>query len=291
MMEKYENYRDYIDTYIKNNVLIHKNNYFNNILTDSLSDGKRLRPIIIIDIANSINKNLDLTKIGVSVEIIHNASLILDDLPCMDNDEFRRGKPTIHSKYNSTIANLASEYLLNISFKNMFECTKENNIDDKIFNYVLENVCYNIGIMGAAGGQIIDLNPTLYLLSNIDKRREKYEELIRKKTTSLFEMCFVSGYLYSTQKIDNVDIIKKCANYFGLAFQISDDFEDIEQDKNCNKDNNSPNYVNEFGKEEAYRIYNLSIDNMTKILKQLNIYSDFFNEIITFLNNRVENNY
>ena len=67
----------------------------------------------------------------------------------MDNDDFRRGKPTIHTKYNSTVANLASEYLLNISFKNMFECTKENNIDNSIFNYVLENICYNIGIMGA----------------------------------------------------------------------------------------------------------------------------------------------
>ena len=72
-MEKYKQYRDYIDTCINNNILVHNNKFFNTVLTDSLSDGKRLRPIIVIDIANSINKSKDLTKIGLSVEIIHNA--------------------------------------------------------------------------------------------------------------------------------------------------------------------------------------------------------------------------
>lgn len=290
-MKKYQSYKEYIDQYMQNNIINHKNQEFNNILKDSLSEGKRLRPIIVIDICNSLNKNLDLTKIGMSIEIIHNASLILDDLPCMDNDLLRRGKPTIHAKYNQTIANLTSEYLLQLAFKNMFDCSKENKIDNKIFCYVLENICSNIGIMGAAGGQFIDLNPSLYMFSDKNIRTEKYEELIRKKTTSLFEMCFIAGYLFSLGKMENVDKIKKCSNYFGLAFQISDDFEDIEQDKNCNKDNASPNYVNEFGKEEAYRIYNHSIEQMIKILDELSINSEFFKEIINFLNKRVTDNY
>ena len=104
-------------------------------------------------------------------------------------------------------------------------------------------------------------------------------------------MSFVAGYLYSTGNMDNIEKIKKCANYFGLAFQISDDFEDIEQDKNCNKDNNSPNYVNEFGKKEAYEIYKNSILGFKKILNELGIFSDFFGEIIDFLNDRVNQNY
>lgn len=268
--------------------------YLTEMIMYSLEGGKRLRPIITIDICNSLCENPDsVILFSISLELIHSACLIIDDLPCMDNDDFRRGKLSFHKKYSITQSQLVSAELINIAFRMIIDNFKNNNN----FDYIIENVSKNLGILGAAGGQFIDLNPVDIFKNKKElkkkfKNKEIIKELFYKKTTTFFEIGFVGGYLGGGGGIENINILLEAAYYFGLAFQIYDDFDDIEQDK-IRIDNGfpNPNYIGNFGKEDAYNTFNNSI-NLFKInMNKINLYSNTIDELLHFLMNKVNNKY
>lgn len=256
--------------------------------------GKRLRPIITLDICHSISH--DYTKVllfSIALELIHNACLIIDDLPCMDNDDFRRGHLAFHKKYSITQAQLVSNELINIAFKMILDNFKDNDN----LEFIFENISKNLGIMGAVGGQFIDLNPIHIfenkkeLLNNF-KNKNVVKELFYKKTTTFFEIGFVGGFLVADGNIENIDLLLKCAYHFGLAFQIYDDFDDIEQDKErINKGIPNPNFICNFGKEDAYHEFQKSISIFIENMKFLHLYSKTINELVEFLSNKVNNKY
>ena len=108
--------------------------------------------------------------------------------------------------------------------------------------------------------------------------------MIHLKTTTLFEISFVASYLLSGGSTKNIDKLKKAVRYFGLAFQISDDFEDIEQDMKRNLDDElNPNLVCKYEEKKILTIYNKSVLQFKCILKELNIYHEVFEEILQFL--------
>lgn len=264
-----------------------------NMIMYCLEDGKRLRPIIALDICNSLTKDLEKgLKFSLAIELIHNASLIIDDLPCMDDDDFRRNKLSFHKKYSESIAQIVSAELLGIATKLIIESFNKTDL-----GIILEIVSTNLGLLGAASGQLVDVTP-LDLHKNKkeiikkSKRKDEIKDLINKKTTTFFEIAFLGGFILGGGNIDLIDKIKELANNFGLAFQIYDDFDDIEQD---NKRNDSKledqNFINNFGKEDAFNEFNENISLFRKDIKKYSLDSKLINELCNFLECKVKKKY
>ena len=287
-----------LDSYVNNKHLLE-------VMTHALEGGKRLRAIIPIIIGKKKNNNLDLTKFACFIELIHNASLIIDDLPCMDNDLYRRNKKTVHHKYGTVKAQITVNFMMQLGCKLLtenFKCIENSNIINKeqlnkIKILIYKNINDNLGLLGAASGQIIDTCPINKFLSSDDyeldyNSMESLLNLIHLKTSTLFEISFIGSYLMSGGDIENIDKIKKAVRFFGLAFQISDDFEDIKQDMNRNNEDQkfNPNLVCKYGEEKIIKIYNKSIEQFKNIMKELSIYDIVFEEILEFLQKRIDKN-
>lgn len=257
-----------------------------------LNNGKRLRPIISIDICLKLGYKIeDVIKIATAIELIHNSSLIIDDFPCMDDDNFRRGKLAFHKKYSIEEGQIIAQYIVNLAFK---------LINDNFSNYnsnlslIISNICKNLGILGVAGGQLIDASPLNIGINKKDimsnqNNKKKIEDLFNKKTCSLFEIAFLSGYLSGNGNHNDIDLVISAAKDFGMAFQIYDDFDDIEQDKKRIEMNlYDPNYINNFGKEEALKKFNESLNQFKKTMNHLNLYSNVMEQLYNFLNYEVK---
>ena len=206
----------YLKKYLKNQK---KSNLLNPINYGLFSGGKKFRSKILIDVGRIFNVNYStLIKIGASVECIHAYSLIHDDLPCMDNDIMRRGKPSTHVKFGEATAILAGNSLLTLAFEILSD--KKLNIDDKIKVELIKKLSECSGHSGIAGGQFLDLN--------FEKKKIPISKIIAmqlKKTGKLFSFCCVAPVIVAKKN----KLIKKFENIgleIGLLFQIADDLID-----------------------------------------------------------------
>ena len=257
-----------------------------------LENGKRLRPVMAIDICHALSGHgKNVLQFSTAIELIHNSSLIIDDMPCMDNDDFRRGKLSFHKKYSMTQAQITAKYLINLAFKLVNENFK--TYDNDVISIIFENICKNIGILGAAGGQLMDIVSSncfgnkKELMEN-SKKKDIIRDLFMKKTCSFFEIAFLGGYLAGRGNIENIELIKQAAFNFGIAFQIYDDFDDIEQDKLRNDANlNDPNYINNFGLTEAHNDFLIALSNFKNIMEKMSLFSDVMEKLHNFLLTKV----
>ena len=236
-----------------------------------LNGGKRFRPAIVFMIAKALGLNANVTKAAIAVEYFHTASLIADDLPCIDNDDERRGKKSLHLVYGEACALLSSYALISAGY----ECLTENVEDfkgadaEKRGILAIKNSSYNTGALGATGGQYLDMFATSQSMDTL-------KEVIFKKTISLFEISFVLGWLFGGGKIDELQNVKKAAEHFGMAFQIADDIEDLEQDiKNDHKVNMAVN----FGKEKAFDMVKDEIASFFETIDALKIDATEFKNV------------
>ena len=255
--------------------------YSNNepdLLKDIFLGGKKLRPMIVLALSNDMNVN----KIALAIELIHNSSLIIDDLPCMDNDLYRRHNKTIHNKYGETNALNISIFLFKKALELIYENVIEiDNSGKKI--YQINKIIYdNVGKNGLPLGQYLDLG-FLKKKIKLDNKKD-HVNLIYKKTTTLFNLSFLIPYILQTDNDNNIEIMQKVSKWFGITFQLYDDFLDIDQDNT----NNSPNYVNKYGYDLAYELFIKSIDKTNFYLDKLQIKHNFFNEVINLLLNKVK---
>ena len=179
------------------------------------SGGKRLRPILVLVMGNilGVNKKKLLPSAG-AIELIHNFSLIHDDLPAMDNDDFRRGELTCHKKFGEAVAILTGDALLTLGFQIL---AKSGNVK------LTEKIATVIGSEGMAGGQTLDI---IYQQKGITKRTKKYIDDM--KTGKLFQICFQSPLFYKKVSPKMKKNIVQLSKDFGIAFQIRDDMEDME---------------------------------------------------------------
>ena len=190
-----------------------------------ISGGKKIRSTIILDTGKLFKlKNNKLISICAAVECIHSYSLIHDDLPCMDNDAMRRGKPSTHRRFGESTAVLAGNSLLTLAFEIIF-CRK-SLLTARHKNKIINLLANCSGHTGIAGGQELDLK--------FEKKRKKIDQIIdmqRKKTGKLFSFCMQSAAIIANKSNKEIASLGKIGEEIGLLFQLSDDFLDIKGSK------------------------------------------------------------
>ncbi len=196
----------------------------------ALNPGKRIRPALVYGTGEMLNVDIKLLDTpAVAVELIHAYSLIHDDLPCMDDDDLRRGIPTCHVKFDEATAVLAGDALQTLAFEILVNAWKENISDNKKLG-MLALLSKASGSLGMGGGQAIDLLMT-NSPSNNSSDLETLESMHRMKTGALIKASVELGFLASDCE-DQVVLsnLRTYSENLGLAFQIRDDILDIESD-------------------------------------------------------------
>jgi len=184
------------------------------------SGGKKIRSKILIDIGSLFKINYkSLIQIGSAVECIHAYSLIHDDLPCMDNDSFRRGKPSTHIKFGESTAVLAGNSLLTMAFEILSH--KNLNISEKNKNNLINKISESSGHLGIAGGQYLDLH---YEHKKVSQK--KIIEMEIKKTGKLFSFCCVTPLILKNKSQKEIKKFENIGADIGLLFQVADDLID-----------------------------------------------------------------
>jgi geranylgeranyl diphosphate synthase type II len=212
-----------------------------------LSGGKRFRPILALSSGECFGASPDLVlPFACALELIHNYSLVHDDLPSMDNDDFRRGKPSCHKAYGEDIAILAGDSLLTMAFEILAQAPLKKNPQVKREQIIME-ISQSAGARGMAGGQLMDIT-----ISQDALTEETYHELILKKTGSLIIASVKTGAILGEAGASELEAAVKYGRNVGLAFQIRDDI--IDSGQNAQKGRlPRPNYVSLFGLKDSER--------------------------------------
>ncbi len=212
------------------------NNKLFKVMCYSLKNGgKRLRPIIIKEVSKSLKlKKSQYINSMIAIELIHSYSLIHDDLPCMDDDDYRRGRLSTHKKFDEAQAILAGNSLLTMAF----------NLLSQDSNPSLINLLSQLsGFEGLAGGQSLDIDITKKNISN--KMIDQIHEL---KTAKLFEFCTSAPFIISNKNKKQINVARRYGKLIGKIFQIIDDIHDYE-----NKSDEFINILNVMTKDSALK--------------------------------------
>ncbi len=230
-----------------------------------LPGGKLLRGLLVVKITEHCQGDINVAiRIATAIEFAHAYSLVHDDLPCMDDDEFRRGKLTCHKKFCESDAILMGDALLTIAFNII---SKESNIECDARCEIIELLSDAIGCNGLILGQYLDLcihNPT----------QEEIHEIHIHKTAKLFSCaCTIGGILSNIEKIKT---LSKFGELYGLAFQIKDDIEDIDE-------KSSTNYVTCFGMDLAQSKLEFLKNEMRITLCNMNSLYEYLKDFLVIL--------
>jgi farnesyl diphosphate synthase len=218
-----------------------------------LDGGKRLRPLLAIGTAQALTGKVQVTELviraGCAVELIHAYSLVHDDMPCMDNDVLRRGKPTVHVKYGEAQAMLAGDALQALAF----ELLLEHQLDPAVSAHLARELAYAAGHHGMAGGQAIDLAGVGQVLT-----QTHLEDMHRRKTGALLLASVRMGAMAVGASAAQMQAVQRYGQALGLAFQVIDDVLDVTADsatlgKTAGKDAaaDKPTFVSLMGLEPA----------------------------------------
>ncbi len=228
--------------------------------------GKRIRPMLVYMGAEFCGKDMaSVDSLALGIEMIHSYSLVHDDLPCMDNDELRRGKPTTHKKFGEAMGVLAGDGLLNLAFETMLE-----NVSNKCDIQAISYMAKCSGINGMIGGQVLDI-------FNTDKQLsvEDIWLLNSLKTSCLIKAALVGSCIKCGADEQVVSDMERYAENMGIIFQLVDDILDVHSTteimgKTVGKDNeqNKNTYLSRVGEEKTRKtiqeLYEDSIDCVKK---------------------------
>ncbi|MBQ8145268.1 MAG: polyprenyl synthetase family protein [Clostridia bacterium] len=225
---------EYLERLNENNLLVEKalNEYLTNKDDNGLAEpmkyslmsgGKRIRPFIVIEAYRLFSQKFEINRVlpfACALEMIHTYSLIHDDLPCMDNDDMRRGKPTNHKVFGEAKALLAGDTLLTYAFEVLASNTLVSDKSVRLATVALSNCA---GFSGMAGGQMIDLSSGASI-SNFDLLKNMHS----LKTGALIRCAMLLGYYAACDDADEhiIQNIEEYATKLGIAFQIRDDILD-----------------------------------------------------------------
>ena len=222
-----------------------------------LAPGKRLRPVFAFEFCRMCGGDWKkAAPFAAAVEMIHNYSLIHDDLPCMDNDDFRRGRPTNHKVYGETLAVLAGDALLT----DAFAVAASADIDGKDIAFAIQVLSENAGSLGMVGGQVLDTKSEERTLTE-----QEVLDIQSRKTGALINAACVLGTVAGGGSQKQLKAAAGFAAALGMAFQIRDDMLDVigtqeEMGKGVGTDGNKNTFVRLYGLEKCAEL----VDSYTK---------------------------
>ena len=251
-----------------------------------MAGGKRLRPMLMLETYRLFGgKSKVIEPFMAAIEMIHTYSLVHDDLPAMDNDEFRRGKKTTHAVYGEAMGILAGDALLNFAFETALKAFDMEPTNVNI-GKALQVLANKAGIYGMIGGQVVDVQAE----GSTDMTKEKLDFIYRLKTGALMEASMVIGAILAGATKVEQQTVENIAGEIGLAFQIQDDILDVTSTKEVlgkpigsDEKNQKFTYVTfeglEKAREDVARITEQAVAHMDSLV----VKNDFLNELLLFL--------
>ena len=231
------------------------------------SGGKRLRPLLTLATAEIFDPAASLKSLNAAcaIEMIHTYSLIHDDIPCMDDDDFRRGKPSLHKAFGEAHAVLAGDYLLTLAFE-VIALDSQLSAEQKIS--LVSLLAKQSGADGMLGGQVMDIEAVGQVVD-----LEKLSEIHRCKTGAMISASIETGALISGATHEEIEHLKHFGSDIGFAFQIIDDVIDVtasyKKGRASDQINQKPTFVNLLGLDPARRsaekLYIKALDHLKKI--------------------------
>ncbi|MDU1174600.1 farnesyl diphosphate synthase [Peptostreptococcus anaerobius] len=250
--------------------------------------GKRLRPILLMEAYKLCQgKGEDFVPYSVAMEMIHTYSLIHDDLPALDNDDLRRGKPTNHIVFGEAMAILAGDALLNTAYETMLNAAFKHPRPELSLRAAYE-ISRGAGIYGMIGGQVVDVESE-------DKKinKDKLDYIHMNKTAAMIVGSVRAGAILAGVDEDRLESLTKYAENIGLAFQIVDDILDIEGDEKLlgkrvgsDLDNDKSTYPSLLGISESKKIVENLIEEAKISLEVFDSDAEFMNALADFIRDR-----
>lgn len=275
LLEKFNNYLSSLLEYDES--LQHK--VIDSMKYSLFSGGKRIRPMLtLLTFCEFSDDNLDkILPFAAAIEMIHTYSLIHDDLPAMDNDDFRREKPTNHKVYTEGIAILAGDGLLNMSMEILLRHIEniENINDLKLAIRAMKYIYNATGVNGMIGGQTIDID-----FNVSDYTEEICENMYKLKTGALIKASVVVGGIIAGVEADNITKLSKFGESIGIAYQFEDDLLDEDKDPDSGEINMLYFKSKEELKNEIIELTKISYDALEGLELKDNLLKSFVAKLI-----------
>jgi geranylgeranyl diphosphate synthase type II len=233
--------------------------------------GKRIRPVLCIAGAEAVGGSADVVlPVACALELIHSYSLIHDDLPALDNDDFRRGKPTNHKVFGEAVALLAGDGLLTLAFNLMARYGLEKRVEKEPLLRVIDLIASAAGYKGMVGGQVADIS-----YEGKDPDPTVVEYIHTHKTGALISASVTAGAILAGGNEEEIQSINRYGQHIGLAFQIADDILNIEGNRNVmgkgiggDKEREKTTYPSVFGITKSKDIQNELVDRAIEALNR-----------------------
>jgi len=268
-----KSYISQIENEISKNLTITAKNQPQSVIINAMkhsisAGGKRIRPVLVLEFCKMCGGDIQKAlPVAAAVEMLHTFSLIHDDLPCMDNDDFRRGKPSCHKAFDEATALLAGDALQNLAYEIIAECDLKSEIKVRL----IKELTFATGIEGMIGGQILDME---YEKNPADS--DLLKKMYSLKTGALLKSACKMGCIAAEANEIYIENAEKYAENLGLAFQITDDILDITGNQDIlgkpvgsDKENGKITYASLVGIEKSQ----LEVEKLTE---KAIIHLDFF---------------
>ncbi len=254
--------------------------------------GKRLRPVMCLEACRMFGGDFeDAIPTACAIEMLHAQTLIHDDLPCMDNDDFRRGKPTNHKVFGDAIATLAGDALL--TFAPQIILKNSRNLGAEKLLKIMEEYFHAAGAYGVIAGQVVDIESEH---STPENPQKTLDYIHTHKTADLFKLALRTGAIIADATDEQLKEITEFGQCLGVAFQVSDDildeistFEEMGKTLGKDKEAGKLTYTSLYGLEDAKCKVACMLKKCYDIMEKYNIDSLVFDEIITGIKKRVGN--
>lgn len=273
-----------LDKYLES---VYPQEIFESMRYSVLAGGKRLRPVLCLETCKVFGGKIEnAIPTACAIEMLHAQSLIHDDLPCMDNDDYRRGKLTNHKVFGEATAVLAGDALL--TFAPQLIIQKSENLSAETKLALVEEYCIAAGAYGLIAGQVVDIDSEGKQITP-----ETLEFIHTHKTADLFKLSLKSGAIVAGADKEKINAMQEFGQYLGFAFQICDDildetstFEKLGKTLGKDKDANKPTYTAIYGIEKAREEVICLLDKACGIMSKYQISSDVFDDVINGIKER-----
>ena len=253
--------------------------------------GKRLRPVMCLETCRMFGGNYeDAIPTACAIEMLHAQTLIHDDLPCMDNDMYRRGQLTNHMVFGEAHAVLAGDALLTFAPQTILKYSK--NLSSEKLLKIMEEYFHAAGAYGVIAGQVVDIeSEKLSQMQGFDTEDEQLPEILdfihTHKTADLFKLALRTGAIIANATDEQLEEITKFGQKLGVAFQIADDildetptFEEMGKTMGKDKEEGKLTYTSLYGLDKAKQDLNKILDECFEILNKNNLHSEVFEQIL-----------